>query len=119
MSSSPTHFDFLVLGAGSGGLASARRAASYGVRAAIIEHGPIGGTCVNVGCVPKKIMWNAATLAEEIHDLRDYGFVIDGVDYKDNNVKFKFNILQTFTRFLLNFYTDSIKILLEYKQYKY
>lgn len=49
-------FDFLVIGAGSGGIASARRAASYGARVAVIEKGSLGGTCVNVGCVPKKVM---------------------------------------------------------------
>lgn len=49
-------FDLLVVGAGSGGIASARRAASYGARVGVIEMGRLGGTCVNVGCVPKKIM---------------------------------------------------------------
>lgn len=48
-------FELLVLGAGSGGLGCARRAASYGAKVGIIEHGPLGGTCVNVGCVPKKV----------------------------------------------------------------
>jgi glutathione reductase (NADPH) len=46
----------LVIGAGSGGIASARRAASYGKKVAVIEKGRLGGTCVNVGCVPKKVM---------------------------------------------------------------
>ena len=54
------HFDLLVIGGGSGGLAHAQRAAEYGVRAAVVESGPLGGTCVNVGCVPKKLMWYAA-----------------------------------------------------------
>ena len=50
-----SHFDYLAIGAGSGGMASARRAADlYGARVAIVEHGRLGGTCVNVGCVPKK-----------------------------------------------------------------
>ena len=49
-------FDLLVVGAGSGGIASARRAASYGARVGVVEMGRLGGTCVNVGCVPKKIM---------------------------------------------------------------
>ena len=70
---SETHFDFLVIGGGSGGLGAARRAASYGAKAAIIEKGAIGGTCVNVGCVPKKLMYNASTLRESIEDARDYG----------------------------------------------
>lgn len=67
-------FDYLVIGGGSGGLASARRASSLGAKAAIIEHGRLGGTCVNVGCVPKKVMFNTAVHAEYIHDHADYGF---------------------------------------------
>jgi hypothetical protein len=55
-SDSPFDFDYLVIGAGSGGIASARRAASYGVKVGVIEKGRLGGTCVNVGCVPKKVM---------------------------------------------------------------
>lgn len=49
-------YDYLVIGAGSGGLASARRAATYGAKVAVVEKGRLGGTCVNVGCVPKKVM---------------------------------------------------------------
>ena len=56
-------FDLLVLGGGSGGLAAAQRAAEYGARVALFEPARLGGTCVNVGCVPKKVMWNAAELA--------------------------------------------------------
>ncbi len=69
-------FDLIVIGAGSGGIATARRAASYGARVAIIESGRLGGTCVNVGCVPKKVMWNAATLAHGLEMAADYGFDI-------------------------------------------
>jgi glutathione reductase (NADPH) len=68
------HYDFLVIGGGSGGIAAAKRAASYGAHAAVIESGRIGGTCVNVGCVPKKVMWNTSTIAEALHDAKDYGF---------------------------------------------
>ena len=67
-------FDYFVIGAGSGGIASARRAASYGVKVAVAEHGRLGGTCVNVGCVPKKVMWNAAAMAETLEDMKHYGF---------------------------------------------
>ncbi|SPQ99414.1 Glutathione reductase [Plasmodiophora brassicae] len=70
-------FDLLVLGGGSGGLGCARRAASYGARVAIVEQGPLGGTCVNVGCVPKKVMFNASTLGESLDDARDYGFNVE------------------------------------------
>ncbi|MDH3672138.1 MAG: glutathione-disulfide reductase [Gammaproteobacteria bacterium] len=69
-------YDFLVIGGGSGGIAAAKRAASYGARTAVIESGHIGGTCVNVGCVPKKVMWNTSTIAEVLHDAKDYGFDI-------------------------------------------
>jgi glutathione reductase (NADPH) len=68
------HFDLLVIGGGSGGMASARRAASYGARVAVVERGRMGGTCVNVGCVPKKVMFNAAEVADAISDAARYGF---------------------------------------------
>ena len=51
------HFDYIAIGGGSGGIASANRAASHGQKCAIIEAKFLGGTCVNVGCVPKKAMW--------------------------------------------------------------
>jgi glutathione reductase (NADPH) len=69
-------FDYVVIGAGSGGLASARRAARHGARVALVEPGPLGGTCVNVGCVPKKVMWNAAECAEWLADAGSYGFEV-------------------------------------------
>lgn len=67
-------FDLIVIGGGSGGLACAQRAAEYGARALLVESHRLGGTCVNVGCVPKKVMWNAAMIAHAIHDAHDYGF---------------------------------------------
>ena len=67
-------FDLIVLGGGSGGLATAQRAAEYGARVALFEPWRLGGTCVNVGCVPKKVMWNAAELAGAFEHARDYGF---------------------------------------------
>ncbi|KAJ3137208.1 Glutathione reductase [Physocladia obscura] len=67
-------YDYLVIGGGSGGIASARRAASYGAKVAVIENNRWGGTCVNVGCVPKKIMWSAASIAETLHEATGYGF---------------------------------------------
>ena len=68
------HFDFLAIGAGSGGIASANRAARHGKKAAVIEAKAIGGTCVNVGCVPKKAMWYAGQIADALHYAPDYGF---------------------------------------------
>jgi glutathione reductase (NADPH) len=69
-----THFDLLVIGGGSGGLAHAQRAAEYGIKAAVVESGPLGGTCVNVGCVPKKIMWYSAHHAHQMEHAGDFGF---------------------------------------------
>ncbi len=67
-------FDLISIGGGSGGLACAQRAAQYGARVAVIESKRLGGTCVNVGCVPKKVMWNAAGVSLALHDAREYGF---------------------------------------------
>ncbi|WP_312664815.1 FAD-dependent oxidoreductase, partial [Pantoea sp. CTOTU49201] len=69
------HFDYLAIGGGSGGIASINRAAMHGQKCALIEAKELGGTCVNVGCVPKKVMWHAAQIAEAIHLYGpDYGF---------------------------------------------
>lgn len=68
------HYDLIAIGAGSGGLSIAERAASYGAKVAVIENKELGGTCVNVGCVPKKVMWFAAGLAQNLKDAQDYGF---------------------------------------------
>jgi glutathione reductase (NADPH) len=67
-------FDLISIGGGSGGLACAQRAAEYGAKTAVIESDRLGGTCVNVGCVPKKVMWNAASVALSLADASDYGF---------------------------------------------
>ncbi|MBU2883172.1 glutathione-disulfide reductase [Psychrosphaera sp. B3R10] len=70
-----THFDYIAIGGGSGGIASANRAAMRGAKVALIEAKAMGGTCVNVGCVPKKAMWFGAQVAEAIHKYSpDYGF---------------------------------------------
>ena len=70
-------FDLLVIGGGSGGLAAAQRAAEYGASVAVFEPKPLGGTCVNVGCVPKKVMWSTAALAHGLADASGYGFDLD------------------------------------------
>jgi len=69
-------YDFLVIGGGSGGIAAAKRAAGHGAKAVVIERGRLGGTCVNRGCVPKKIMFNAAAIAEVLREARGYGFAV-------------------------------------------
>uniref|UniRef100_A0A8C5HDK2 Glutathione reductase n=1 Tax=Gouania willdenowi TaxID=441366 RepID=A0A8C5HDK2_GOUWI len=84
-----TRYDLLVIGGGSGGLAGARRAAELGARAAVVESHKLGGTCVNVGCVPKKVMWNAAVHAEYLHDHKDYGFDADNVAFNWETLKAK------------------------------
>lgn len=74
------HCDLIVLGAGSGGIATAIRAARRGARVALIEPGPLGGTCVNAGCVPKKAMWFAAELADAQRLAHAVGFRSTPVD---------------------------------------
>jgi glutathione reductase (NADPH) len=72
------HYDLIAIGAGSGGLSAAERAAEYGAKTAVIEaNNNLGGTCVNVGCVPKKVMWFAAHLADALKDMPGYGFDVD------------------------------------------
>ncbi|WP_225743396.1 glutathione-disulfide reductase [Marinilactibacillus sp. Marseille-P9653] len=68
------HYDYLVIGGGSGGIASANRAGMHGAKVGLIEANDLGGTCVNLGCVPKKIMWHVSEMMEEL-DLyaEDYG----------------------------------------------
>lgn len=80
-------FDYLVIGGGSGGIASARRAAEYGARVAVFEDGRLGGTCVNVGCVPKKVMWTTASMAESLHDAAGYGFTTGEVSFNWSHIK--------------------------------
>lgn len=79
------HYDYLVIGGGSGGVASARRAASYGAKVLLVEakYKKLGGTCVNVGCVPKKVMWYAADLAHRRSHLKAYG-----LGQEDGHVKY-------------------------------
>jgi len=73
---SENHFDLLVIGGGSGGLAVAEKAAQFGKKVAIVESSKLGGTCVNQGCVPKKIMWYAANLAHAVNDAPDFGIQV-------------------------------------------
>lgn len=73
--SSPAEYDLIVVGGGSGGLACAKRAAGYGATVLLVEYRALGGTCVNVGCVPKKVMWNAADMYSSLrHDAHYFGF---------------------------------------------
>lgn len=77
------HYDLIVIGGGSGGIATANRAAGYGAGCLLVEQGKLGGTCVNVGCVPKKVMWHASNHAVNLSKVSDYGFdiSINGFDW--------------------------------------
>ena len=81
------HFDLLTIGAGSGGVAVSNRASMHGARCALIERGRIGGTCVNVGCVPKKVMWNGAQIAHALEDAADYGFRLGPHEFRWQDLK--------------------------------
>lgn len=75
-------FDYIVIGGGSGGIGSANRAAMYGAKVLVIEGNLLGGTCVNLGCVPKKIMWYGAQIADALNlYAKDYGFDIESKNF--------------------------------------
>ncbi|MBY4986874.1 glutathione-disulfide reductase [Streptococcus suis] len=75
-------FDIIAIGGGSGGIATMNRAAMYGAKAAVIEGSNLGGTCVNLGCVPKKIMWYGSQVSEAIHHYGpEYGFTSQEVTF--------------------------------------
>ena len=81
---SKQQYDVIAIGGGSGGLAIAEQAAKLGKKVALVESGRIGGTCVNNGCVPKKVMWYAANLAHAIDDAPDFGISVNraALDWK-------------------------------------
>jgi glutathione reductase (NADPH) len=76
-------YDIIAIGAGSGGLSVVEKAAEYGKKCAVVEAKKLGGTCVNIGCVPKKVMWFGAHIAEAIRDANDFGFDVkqNGFDW--------------------------------------
>ncbi len=80
-------FDFIVIGAGSGGVRASRIAAKHGARVAVIENSDLGGTCVNLGCIPKKLFAYASQYHETAHDAAGYG-------WQFNEVQFDWNILR-------------------------
>ncbi len=82
------HVNLLVIGGGSGGLAAAKKAAFYGASVALIEMGRLGGTCVNVGCVPKKMMWYTGEIADAYHRGPAY-------EFKHGDLRFDFEKLVT------------------------
>ncbi|KGK83879.1 glutathione-disulfide reductase [Pseudomonas stutzeri] len=74
-------FDLFVIGAGSGGVRAARFAAGFGARVAVAESRYLGGTCVNVGCVPKKLLVYGAHYAEDIAQAQGYGWTVEGASF--------------------------------------
>jgi glutathione reductase (NADPH) len=90
-------FDFLVIGGGSGGVRAARMAAQKGQRVAIVESAAWGGTCVNLGCIPKKLYSYAAHFAADFADSAGYGWQFESQPRFDWN-KLKENRRQEITR---------------------
>ncbi|SDS18336.1 glutathione-disulfide reductase [Pseudomonas oryzae] len=74
-------YDLFVIGAGSGGVRAARFAAGFGARVAVAESRYLGGTCVNVGCVPKKLLVYGAHMADEFEQARGYGWSLEGAQF--------------------------------------
>ena len=74
-------FDLFVIGAGSGGVRAARFAAGYGARVAVAESRYLGGTCVNVGCVPKKLLVYGAHFAEDFEQAQGFGWSLDQAQF--------------------------------------
>ena len=74
-------FDLFVIGAGSGGVRAARFAAGFGARVAVAESRYLGGTCVNVGCVPKKLMSYGAHFSEDFQAAKGYGWQLDSIRF--------------------------------------
>ncbi|WP_162012962.1 glutathione-disulfide reductase [Streptococcus sp. S784/96/1] len=81
-------YDYIVIGGGSGGIASANRAAMHGAKVILFEGKEVGGTCVNVGCVPKKVMWYGAQVAETLnHYAAEYGFEVETKNFNFATLK--------------------------------
>lgn len=74
-------YDLITIGGGSGGVRASRMSAAHGARVALIESGPLGGTCVNVGCVPKKLFSYAAHAASDFADARGFGWSVTGAQF--------------------------------------
>jgi len=112
-------FDYLVIGGGSGGNGTARKAAALGKNVCVIEHKRMGGTCVNVGCVPKKVTFNVASLIEDIHHLSSKGVISGEIKHsweqmkthRDNYIVFLNNI------YLKNYEREKIELVKGYAKF--
>jgi glutathione reductase (NADPH) len=102
------HYDLIAIGGGSGGLSAAERAAQYGAKCAVVEVAKMGGTCVNVGCVPKKVMWYGAEIAQALQHAKSYGFNLDvkGFDW-GKLVTARENYIKGITDWYGNYLADS------------
>lgn len=109
------HYDYIAIGGGSGGIASINRAAMYGQKGLLIEGSELGGTCVNVGCVPKKVMWHASQISESLKlYAADYGFTFDDLEFNfsklvENRTAYIDRIHGSYERGLNNNKVDVIK----------
>jgi glutathione reductase (NADPH) len=83
------HFDYdlMVIGAGSGGVRAARKSAEFGARVAVVEEAALGGTCVNVGCIPKKLYVYASEYAAAWRDSAGFGWQTEGVSFDWNTLR--------------------------------
>lgn len=107
-------FDLFTIGAGSGGVASSRRAGSYGARVAICEDDRVGGTCVLRGCVPKKLLVYGAHFAEDLQDARRFGWEVPACNFhwptlRDNVLAEVGRLEQAYTETLTNHKVDIVK----------
>ncbi len=102
------YYELIVIGGGSGGLAVAEKAAQLGRSVAMIEGNKIGGTCVNNGCVPKKVMWYAANLAHAVDDASSFGIPAQrGATDWQRLVEGRENYIDNINRYWLNHVDDS------------
>lgn len=101
-------YDLIVIGAGSAGLACARRAASHGAKVAIIEKSNLGGTCVNWGCVPKKITFNLSMLMDSIHLASEYKTGLDSCEISGFEWERFKNLRDDYIRKLNDIYKDNL-----------
>jgi len=118
--SKAAQYDFLVIGGGSGGLGAARRAGSYGAKVCVFEQSRLGGTCVNVGCVPKKITWNAANIATALNEEAEgYEFKVDAeaINYKKFAEKRAAYVKKLNGIYLRNLDKDNVELVREYASF--
>lgn len=99
-------YDLIVIGGGSGGIACAKRAAMHAAKVAIIESSRYGGTCVNVGCVPKKMYYNAASVRETLKHAHQFGFQTP-TNFDFNWAQFK-NSTDTYIKRLNKIYENGL-----------